>query len=161
MNIEIRRITEQELPKVAALAGQLLRQHHTTDPLRFFLPENPEQGYEWWFARELRNPNVVLLAAVIETEVGAVEVVGYVYGRLEERDWNLLLDEHAAIHDLFVAPTARQSGVGGRLLETAISELAQLGAVRFVLSTMVSNAAAQKLFAKHGFRPTLLEMTRG
>jgi RimJ/RimL family protein N-acetyltransferase len=33
-------------------------------------------------------------------------------------------------------------------------------APRIVLSTMVANHAAQRLFARYGFRPTMLEMTR-
>jgi RimJ/RimL family protein N-acetyltransferase len=42
-----------------------------------------------------------------------------------------------------------------------IRELEALGAPRIVLSTMVRNESAQRLFAAVGFRPTMLEMTRG
>lgn len=34
------------------------------------------------------------------------------------------------------------------------------GARPFVLSTAARNESAQRLFARHGFRPTMLEMTR-
>ena len=88
-------------------------------------------------------------------------VVGYSYGTLEERDWNALLDRHGAIHDIYVSDAARQRGTGRRLLDAMLKELAALGAPRFVLSTMVSNIAAQRLFASAGFRPTMLEMTLG
>jgi ribosomal protein S18 acetylase RimI-like enzyme len=42
-----------------------------------------------------------------------------------------------------------------------IAALVTAGAPRVVLSTMVGNAAAQELFRACGFRPTMLEMTRG
>jgi ribosomal protein S18 acetylase RimI-like enzyme len=88
------------------------------------------------------------------------EVVGYSYGTLEARDWNALLDDHGAIHDVFVAAEARRSGIGGALLDRMVSELTARGAERVVLITMVSNEAAQALFASRGFRATMLEMTR-
>src|SRR6185295_2229983 len=108
-----------------------------------------------WFARELERPAAVVLVALQRAEL-----VGYAYGALEARDWNLLLDQHGAIHDLFVAEPARRGGVGAQLLDALIRELEALGAPRIVLGTMVSNERAQRLFRARGFRPTLLEMTR-
>ena len=87
-------------------------------------------------------------------------IVGYAYGTSEERDWNMLLDEHGAIHDVFVDPRARRAGIGKQLVDSLVRELERRGARRFVLSTMVSNQAAQNLFAACRFRPTMLEMTR-
>ena len=88
-------------------------------------------------------------------------ILGYGYGSLEGRDWNALLDEHGAIHDIMVDESARRSGAG-RALVVAMSEaLEAMGAPRIVLSTMVQNTAAQALFAACGFRATMLEMTRG
>ncbi|MCL2448179.1 MAG: GNAT family N-acetyltransferase [Polyangiaceae bacterium] len=86
--------------------------------------------------------------------------VGYAYGTLEERDWNMLLDAHGALHDVFVTEVARRGGLGRRLVMAMVDELTRLGAPRVVLSTMVGNEAAQRLFRGCGFRPTMLEMTR-
>jgi ribosomal protein S18 acetylase RimI-like enzyme len=154
-DILVRRALAADLERAAQLAGQLARMHHDTDPDRFFLPERVEQGYAWWFAREIERPAAVVLVALQGTEL-----VGYAYGALEERDWNLLLDQHGAIHDIFVAEQARRLGVGAQLLDALIHELEALGAPRIVLGTMVSNERAQRLFRSRGFRPTLLEMTR-
>jgi ribosomal protein S18 acetylase RimI-like enzyme len=154
-DILVRRALGADLERAAQLAGQLARMHHDTDPDRFFLPERVEQGYAWWFARELERPAAVVLVAL-----QGAELVGYAYGALEERDWNLLLDRHGAIHDIFVDERARRLGVGARLLDALVHELEALGAPRIVLGTMVSNERAQRLFRSRGFRPTLLEMTR-
>jgi ribosomal protein S18 acetylase RimI-like enzyme len=154
--IEIRRAREEDLPAVAALAGELVRMHHATDAKRFLLVDNVEQGYAWWFGKQLASDDAVILVA---TDNAAI--VGYAYGSLEDRDWNMLLDEHGAIHDIFVAKAARRGGTGKALMDAIVSALEELGAARIVLSTMPSNDAAQRLFASRGFRPTMLEMTRG
>jgi ribosomal protein S18 acetylase RimI-like enzyme len=129
--------------------------HHAADPERFFLPERVEEGYAWWLGRELERPEARVLVA---ERTGAI--AGYAYGAFEERDWNIFLDEHGAIHDLYVTERERRQGSGRLLLEAMVAELEALGAKRIVLSTLVGNERAQRLFASAGFRPTLLEMTR-
>jgi ribosomal protein S18 acetylase RimI-like enzyme len=153
--IVIRKATREELPAVAELAGMLVRMHHAVDPKRFFLPDRVEAGYEWWLGKELEREQARVLVAA-----DGPRVVGYSYGALEERDWNLLLDAHGAIHDLYVSEEWRGRGIGRRLLDAMLGELDGLGAERVVLSTMVGNATAQDLFRLAGFRPTMLEMTR-
>jgi ribosomal protein S18 acetylase RimI-like enzyme len=153
--ITVRRATGADVPGAAALARELVLQHHDTDPERFFLPERVEQGYAGWFRRELERTNARLLVAV-----KGEAVVGYAYGTLEERNYALLLDEHGAVHDVFVAESGRREGTGRLLFCELLRELEALGAKRIVLYTMVDNLAAQALFRSFGFRPTLLEMSR-
>jgi len=154
-SVAIRRAVAADLERAAELAGALVRMHHDADSGRFFLPERVEQGYAWWFRRELERKEAVILVAT-RGEL----VVGYAYGTIEERNWNALLDEHGAIHDIFVDETARRSGLGQKLVRALIAELEGLGAQRIVLSTMVDNQAAQRVFLACGFRPTMIEMTR-
>ena len=151
----IRAATPADLPRVAELAGELVRMHHAVDPARFLLPERVEEGYAWWLERELARAG----AAVVVATVGE-QIIGYAYGTREGRDWNALLDEHGAIHDVFVTASARRSGAGRKLVHAIIDELTRRGAPRIVLSTMIANEPAQRLFAACGFRPTMLEMTR-
>ena len=153
--VVIRPAKRADLPRVAELAGELVRMHHAVDAARFLLPERVEEGYAWWLERELGRAE----AAVIVATVGE-QIVGYAYGTREERDWNALLDEHGAIHDVFVAPQARRGGTGRKLVEGMVEELQRRGAPRVVLSTMIGNEPAQRLFASCGFRATMLEMTR-
>jgi ribosomal protein S18 acetylase RimI-like enzyme len=169
-DIIIRRAEKRDLAQVAGLAGRLVRMHHAVDPARFLLVEKVEEGYAWWFSRELaRTEAIVLVAQRASVAAGSAgtagtvrdgPIVGYVYGTLEDRDWNLLLDNHGALHDIFVAEEARSAGIGRKLVEAAVAALKALGAPRIVLSTMVGNEPAQRLFRACGFRPTMLEMTR-
>jgi ribosomal protein S18 acetylase RimI-like enzyme len=154
--IRVRRAQAEDLAATAELAAQLVRMHHEVDAARFLLPDNVEAGYRQWFGRELARREAVIVVA-LQGEA----LVGYGYGTLEGRDWNMLLDRHGAIHDIFVANEARRQGTGRLLMQALVRELETLGAPRIVLSTMVSNTRAQRLFESVGFRATMLEMTRG
>ena len=52
------------------------------------------------------------------------------------------------LNDLFVTPEARHKGVGTALLEAAAEYGRQVGALRLVLSTELTNASAQALYEK-------------
>jgi len=129
--------------------------HNATDPDRFLLVDGVEKGYAWWLGKQLTSDRAVVLVAL-----RGDAIVGYAYGSIEERDWNMLLDDHGAIHDVFVDERARRSGAGKMLVSELIKALEARGAKRIVLSTMIGNEPAQKLFAACGFRSTMLEMTR-
>jgi len=64
------------------------------------------------------------------------------------------------IHDILVEPESRRRGVGRLLLEAALSFLRARGAPRVVLTTAEGNEAAKQMFARAGFRRTMIEMTR-
>lgn len=153
--LKIRSATLSDLAALDHMGAVLARLHHGWDHERFMLPEGVERGYRQWFERELQNPEAVLIVAHVDDEV-----VGYAYGRLEERDWNALLDAHGAFHDLWVDDRARRLGVGRALAAEMIERLTALGAPRIVLVTSPHNAAAQRLFAGLGWRTTMIEMTR-
>jgi ribosomal protein S18 acetylase RimI-like enzyme len=151
----VRRAVPADLPALGRMGAALATLHHRWDPARFMLPDNLEGGYAWWLGKELDNPAAVVLIA---ERAGAA--VGYAYGRLEERDWNALLDAHGALHDIWVDEPARRDGAGQALGEAVISALEGLGAPCIVLMTSTKNEAAQRLFARLGWRSTMVEMTR-
>jgi ribosomal protein S18 acetylase RimI-like enzyme len=64
------------------------------------------------------------------------------------------------LHDIVVDPAHRGRGVGRALLDATLAELKTRGAPRVVLSTAERNEPAQRLFARAGFRRTMIEMTR-
>ena len=154
-NLIVRPPRREELAAVSIMAGKLLRMHHDLDPARFFLPDRVEEGYARWFGREIDRETVVLLVAERNDML-----VGYTYGRVEERNWNQLLDAHGALHDLWVEESERHCGIASRLVEATVVALTAKGAPCVVLHTAAKNAAAQALFVRLGFRRTMVEMTR-
>jgi RimJ/RimL family protein N-acetyltransferase len=154
--LEIREATRADLPALAAMGARLARAHHTMDPARFFVPEGRlEEGYAWWLGKERRNRDAVVLAAARRGRV-----IGYAYGRVEPRDWNTLRDRCGVGIDLWVDPRARGGGVGAALVDALGAALAARGAPRLVIDVAARNPRAQAVFARLGFRPTMLELTR-
>lgn len=153
-DVHIRSMEVRDLEDAAGLAGCLVRMHHAFDPARFLHLPSPEAGYARYFASELESDRVVLLVA----ERGGA-VVGYLYARLEPRSYNELLDACGKVHDILVDESVRGMGVGEALLREGMARLKARGAPRVVLLTAVQNEAAQRLFARVGFRTTMLEMT--
>jgi ribosomal protein S18 acetylase RimI-like enzyme len=148
----------EDLPLVGILAGRLVRMHHAFDPKRFMRPIDPERGYARWLSTQLDDDDVILLVAD-DGESGGAPVVGYAYARMEPRNYNELLDACAKLHDIFVDERARRRGVGELLLAEVRRVASAKGAPRIVLLTAAQNESAQRLFARSGFRTTMLEMT--
>jgi ribosomal protein S18 acetylase RimI-like enzyme len=155
MTATVRSARPEDAPALGRMGAALARQHHDFDSARFMLPEDVESGYRWWLRRESKSAEAVVLVAELD---GAV--VGYAYGRVEERDWNALRDACGVLHDIWVEESARGSGVGTLLLEEMVQRLKALGVPRVVLMTASRNETAQRLFARLGWRPTMVEMTR-
>jgi len=55
------------------------------------------------------------------------------------------------LNDLFVAPSARRSGLGAALVKAAANYGRAVGAVRMTLSTEVTNTGAQALYEASGW----------
>ena len=128
--VTVRPATADDLEVLGAMAAALVHFHHGVDPRRFMLAKGVDEGYRRWFRQELDSPEAMVRVAV----GGDGRVLGYTYARVEGRDWNMLLDAHVALHDVFVAPSARGARVGEALLsafaaEVVVSEIDPLSCV--------------------------------
>ena len=154
--IAIRKATDADLPALGRLGALLLRTHYQFDPQRFMAPgSDPEGGYAWFLGTQLREEDVVVLVAEQRASV-----VGYVYAGLEPQSWKELRDAAGFVHDVAVVPEAQRHGVASALIDAACEWFRSVGAPRVVLWTAEKNDGAQRLFARLGFRRTMIEMTR-
>lgn len=134
----------------------MVRTHHDFDPKRFVAPRaGTEQGYGAFLVRQLDESEAFVLVA--EMDGG---VVGYAYAGIEGQDYMSLRGPAGALYDIVVDPARRGQGVGRALLDATIAELTSRGAPRLLLHTATQNLPAQRLFARAGFRQTMIEMTR-
>ena len=154
--VTIRPAGPADLRAVGRLGALLVRTHHDFDPKRF-MPATPqtERGYASFLGSQLADPDVIVLVA----ERGG-EVLGYTYAAVEGVDYMSLRGPAGVLHDIVIDPTHRGRGVGRMLLDATLTALEARGAPRVVLSTAERNEAAQRLFARAGFRRTMIEMTR-
>jgi len=144
------------LPNLGRLGALLVQEHHDFDPRRFLAAKNrTPQDYASFLGARLNDRNAVILVA--ETKG---ETIGYAYGEIEGYDYMSLRGPAGVLNDLIVDPAHRGRGLGRLLLDEIISRLKSRGVPRIVLSTAAKNKAAQRLFERSGFRPTMIEMTR-
>jgi GNAT superfamily N-acetyltransferase len=152
----IRLATAADLPALGRLGALLMRTHYDFDPQRFMEPgTDPAEGYAWFLGKQLKEDDAVVFVAERDGEV-----IGYVYAALEPVSWKELRDACGFIHDVLVEEQARRGGTATALMEAAIAWLREHGAPRVILGTAERNEGAQRLFAKLGFRRTMVEMTR-
>jgi GNAT superfamily N-acetyltransferase len=154
--IAIRRATERDAPALGRLGAALMRVHHDFDRDRFLAPgKNPEDGYGRFLVSQMASDDTVVLVA----DRGG-EIVGYVYAGIEPRSWKELREVAGFVHDVLVVESARGTGTGERLVEAAAEWLIARGVPRVMLWTAEKNGPGQRLFARLGFRRTMIEMTR-
>jgi ribosomal protein S18 acetylase RimI-like enzyme len=152
----VRPATGADMPRLGRLGALLVETHYAFDARRF-LPTNDRTpaDYAAFLVGELTDPDVVLLVADNHGDV-----IGYAYAAVEDHDYMALRGPSGVLHDIVVDPEHRGRGVGRLLLDAALAQLATRGAPRVVLSTAEQNHVAQRLFAREGFRHTMVEMTR-
>ena len=154
--IVIRPATAADLPVLGTLGALLMYVHHDFDVHRFLAPgTDPERGYARFLGSQIERDDCAVFVAEIDGEV-----IGYVYAGIEPLSWKELRDEAGFIHDLVVEPAHRDGGAGSQLIDAAIEWLRGRGMPRVVLWTAEHNVNGQRLFARQGFRRTMVEMTK-
>jgi ribosomal protein S18 acetylase RimI-like enzyme len=155
-DVIIRPATPVDLPAIGRLGALLVRTHHDFDPRRFIAATpDSERLYASFIGSQLEDPDILVLVAERDGEV-----LGYTYAGLEGYDYMALRGPAGALYDIVVDPAHRGHGVGRMLLDATLAALDARGAPRVVLSTAEQNDTAQRLFARAGFRRTMIEMTR-
>jgi GNAT superfamily N-acetyltransferase len=152
----VRRAEQRDLASIGEMGAQLVRMHYGFDARRFLAPfENQAGGYASFLGTQLTRDDAVVFVA----DRGG-EPIGYAYAGVEPLSWMELREEAGFVYDVFVIDEARRSGVGAALVEAAAAWLAERGMPRVMLWTAARNEGARRLFARLGFRLTMLEMTR-
>jgi GNAT superfamily N-acetyltransferase len=153
----IRPATPSDLPALGRLGALLMRTHYAFDPKRSLDPgTNPEDGYAWFLGEQLKDDtNAVVLVAEQRGEV-----IAYVFASLQPISWRELRDASGFIEDIVVDERERRTGVATSLIEAAMAWLKERGAPRVMLWTAEQNEPTQRLFARLGFRRTMIEMAK-
>lgn len=112
---------------------QFYRQPSELDRIRKFLLERFEH-----------NQSVIFVALVDGRPVGFTQLYPSFSSGALARIYIL--------NDLFVDPQARHAGVGRALVKAAADYARRVGALRLILSTELTNTAAQALYEKLGWQ---------
>jgi ribosomal protein S18 acetylase RimI-like enzyme len=151
----VRRATPADLQSIGQLGALLVKEHYDFDPQRFLAARAvTPKGYASFISTQLDDPDKAVLVA---DDHG--DVIGYTYAAVEGYDYMALRGPAGVLHDIIVDPGHRSRGVGRLLLDAALEFFRSRAVPRVVLATAERNEAAQRLFARMGFRRTMIEMT--
>src|SRR6185369_14387887 len=153
MTIRIRPVEPRDLPTLAEFAIALANAHVELDNRRFVVPDGGVNAFLEFFRVELARPESILVIA----EDHAMPV-GYAFLRMEPASIEALSETSAWLHDVYVDPSFRGSGVGRRLALAAIESARQLGSSSLMLGVSPANTQARRLYEQLGLRATMIEM---
>lgn len=151
----IRRAKQSDIAAVLPMVGQICALHETWDAAKYgFLP-NPAQSYEGWLGKLVKSDRSIFLVAENESNQ---KLAGFLVATIDREIPIYRLKEFAFIHDLWVEPEYRRSGVARQLVMESIAQLKKMEVKQIRLDTAANNDAARKLFSECGFRPSTVEM---
>lgn len=155
-DVTVRLATLADSSAIGRLGALLVRTHHEFDAERFMAATpQTEHAYATFLGAQLEAADVVILVAEQDGRV-----VGYSYAGVEGRHYVSLRGPAGVLHDIVVDPAHGGRGIGQKLLDATLAALEARGTPQVVLWTAERNEAAQRLFARAGFRRTMVEMTR-
>lgn len=134
--------TIADIPALCKLLNELFMQEAE------FKPDHAAQSRG--LASIIEHPEIgsILVARRQDKIVGMVNLLYTVSTALGERV--------AILEDMVVAPAIRGSGIGSQLIERAIEHARCNGCRRITLLTDQTNQAAQRFYARHGFKASAM-----
>ncbi len=120
--------------------------HQTLDPDRFCFRPDVVARYAHWLPARASDPNSILLLA----HVGEV-AAGFLIGEVLDEIPIYRIKQYGFIHDLWVEPNFRRSGLGRALVAKAVRHFAALGIEQIRGDTAEANPAARAMLGPLGF----------
>ncbi|OQW55858.1 MAG: hypothetical protein A4S14_11385 [Proteobacteria bacterium SG_bin9] len=152
----IRRATLDDIDGIAAMANELFSAHVDYDARRFLVPDDARRVYRSWFTRPGADGKLLFLVGERADRTLCAYAVAEAYAIEPE----FSSPEHVYIHDVFVAPELRHTGLAEQLIEE-ITEWAKGRGIRQLRAMIaLDNARSLAFFTKRGFRTTVTEVTR-
>lgn len=154
---EVRPATAADVPAVLPMVRAICALHEHWDPERYPMLPDVVERYRRWLPERAADPESVFLVA--QHQDGS-SLVGFLIGTVEENIPIYRVARYGFIHDVWVDPSARRSGVASALVENALGRFRAIDVAQVRLETAVPNDEARALFARVGFRQSVVEMLR-
>ena len=151
--VQIIQANDDDLDRLISMGERMQSDERRYEPLLTFDRDTSREHY----AHELRNPNALIILAVLEDGSYA----GYQYSYVHEIDYLSSGNRECVLEALYVEPRSREQGIG-----VALTKYAQNWAIntkevnRLVAHIYSNNEVSIKLHEKDGFRPYNLELIK-
>lgn len=153
----IRPATARDLDPILQMQREIHTEHLAWDAARWTVGQPVESAYRIWLSRLLKNEQNGL-ALVAETDS---KLRGYLIAEVEEESTQHWSPRAVYLHDLFVDPASRRSGIAKKLMEQLLAWTESYHPwLQVRLITAVRNESARAFFERFGFRSCVVEMIR-
>jgi GNAT superfamily N-acetyltransferase len=154
--VTVRAATADDVPHVLPMVRQITALHERHDPERFRVLPDVLDRYASWLPQRAADARSVFLVA--QRDDGTL--AGFTVGTIEPEVPIFWIPECGWIHDIWVEPLDRKHGVARLLIDAAIDRFKAIGVAQMRLHTGAFNDAAREVFAKAGFRTSVVEMLK-
>jgi ribosomal protein S18 acetylase RimI-like enzyme len=152
----VRPATPADMPNILPMVRAICAMHAAMDPQRYdFLPDIVDR-YARWLPERAIDPRSVLLVGEEKEKAGAL--AGFLIATIETNIPIYHTTEFGFIHDLWVEPHARRSGLASMLTSAALARFKELGINQVRLETATHNDTARALFERQGLRVSNIDM---
>jgi len=161
--IHIRPAMANDVPAVLPMVAAICRMHSELDSERYGMLPDVVSRYESWLPARAADPRSVFLVAESSDDGGdsaRSKLAGFLVGTVEHNIPIYLLKEFGYIHDVWVEPAFRKTGVARKLVNVAVERFDSIGVEQVRLETAALNDTARRLFESCGFRVGTIDMLK-
>ena len=152
MRVRLARV--EDVPDVLPMVRAICDLHEERDPARYaFLPDVIRRYARWLPERAVDDRSVFLVAERPDRSLAA-----FLVATIEEGIPIFITQEYGWIHDVWVEPDARRTGLAGAMVQEALARFRAMGLSQVRLETGMFNNVARHVFEREGFRPCTVEM---
>lgn len=153
----IRPATIADVQPILQMQQAIHAEHLAWDAARWTVGQPIASAYEVWLNRLLKDEQNGLAVVAEREDV----LVGYLIAEVEEESTQHWSPRAVYLHDLFVHPSHRRSGVARALMANLLSwTQAYHPWLQVRLITAIRNESARAFFESIGFRSCVVEMIR-
>ncbi|MCC6427422.1 MAG: GNAT family N-acetyltransferase [Phycisphaerales bacterium] len=152
----IRPANSADVPAILPMVAAICSMHESWDPDRYAMLPDVIDRYARWLPQRAADPRSILLLA----EDDSSKPAGFLVGETLSNIPIYRLTEYGFIHDMWVEPDVRKSGIGKALVLAAIERFRAMGIHQVRLETASLNDVARRLFESCGFKIGTIDMLR-
>jgi ribosomal protein S18 acetylase RimI-like enzyme len=156
--MDIRPATVSDVPAALPMVARTCAFHEKLDPAKYGFRPNPAERYRHWLAERATDPRSVFLVADAARTGEAARPVAFLVATVEREISIYRLPEFGFIHDLWVEEAYRNEGIARQLVALTVEKFREIGVAQVRLDTAAANEPARALFARSGFRTSVVEM---
>jgi ribosomal protein S18 acetylase RimI-like enzyme len=155
VSVIIRPATVADVPAVLPMVRAICALHESWDASRYGMLPDVVDRYARWLPARAVDPRSVFLVAEARAALA-----GFLIGTVEQNIPIYRVREYGFIHDVWVEPGHRRSGVARALVDEAVRRFKAMGVIQVRLETAAANDDARRLFEQAGFRLGAMDMLR-